>query len=104
MISHQTFPFRYLPPLCVWPAPLHNRYTRAETCVRLGMAVTYNRYKYATASLPKRLRDGRFASENTAVLEAKRSPGSRSGFKYPLELLESSRYNSFSKRGRRAWL
>jgi hypothetical protein len=31
------------------------------------------------------------------VSEVKPSPGSRSGLKYPLELLESSRYNSFFK-------
>jgi hypothetical protein len=34
------------------------------------MAVTHNRYKFVTVSLPKRMRDGRFASE-TAV----RCPG-----------------------------
>jgi hypothetical protein len=28
------------------------------------MAVTYSRYKFVTASLPKRLRNGSFASEN----------------------------------------
>jgi hypothetical protein len=33
---------------------------------RWGMAVTYNRYNFLTASLPKRLRNGRFTSE-TAV-------------------------------------
>ena len=31
-----------------------------------GQAVTYNRYKFVTVSLPKRFRNGRFTSE-TAV-------------------------------------
>ena len=48
------------------PRPLHNRYTRTDTCVRWAMAVTYNRYKFVTVLLLKRLRNGRFASE-TAV-------------------------------------
>jgi hypothetical protein len=65
------------------------------------MAVTYSRYKFLTVSLPKRLRNGRFTSE-TAVLF--KPPGSKSGLKYPLELLESSIYDSFSMRGRWAWL
>jgi hypothetical protein len=39
-----------------------------------------------------------------AVSEVKSSPGSRSGLKYPLGLLESSRYNSFSRRRRWEWL
>jgi len=43
--------------------PLHNRYTRKDTCVRWGMAVTYNRYKFAAVSLLKRLCNGRFTSE-----------------------------------------
>ena len=34
------------------------------------------------------------------VSEVKWPPGSRSGLKYPLELLESSIYNCFSRRGR----
>jgi hypothetical protein len=47
------------------------------------MAVPYyNRYKFVTVSIPKRLRNGRFASETATW--------SRSGLKYPLELLESS--------------
>jgi hypothetical protein len=33
----------------------------------------------------------------------KQPPGSRSGLKNPLELLESSWYNNFSRRRRRAW-
>jgi hypothetical protein len=45
---------------------MHNRYTRTETCVRWGMAVTYSRYKFVTVSLPKRFRNGIFTSE-TAV-------------------------------------
>jgi hypothetical protein len=70
------------------------------------MAVTYNRYKFVTASLPKRFRNGRFTSETAgaAVSKLKPPPGSRSGLKNPLELLESSIYNSFSRRRRRAWL
>ena len=51
------------------------------------MAVAYNRYKFLTVSLPKRLRNGRFTSETAAL---KPPPGSRSGLKHPLELLESS--------------
>jgi hypothetical protein len=48
----------------------HDRYiavTRTETCVRWGMVVTYNRYKFVTVSLlkPKGLRNDRFTSENT---------------------------------------
>jgi hypothetical protein len=39
------------------------RYTRTDTCVRWGMAVTYGRYKFVTVSLPKRFRNGRFTSE-----------------------------------------
>jgi hypothetical protein len=31
-----------------------------------GMAVTNNRYKFITASLPKRFRNGRFISETAA--------------------------------------
>jgi hypothetical protein len=31
------------------PRPLHNRYTRMETCVRWVMTVTYNRYKFVTS-------------------------------------------------------
>jgi hypothetical protein len=42
------------------PRPLHNFYTRP-----LGMAIMYHsRYKFLTFSLPKRLRNGRFASES----------------------------------------
>jgi hypothetical protein len=48
------------------PRPLHNRYTRTDTCVRWGMAAAYSRYKFVTVSLPKRFRNGRFTSE-TAV-------------------------------------
>jgi hypothetical protein len=48
------------------PRPLHNRYSRTDIFVRWEMAVTYSRYKFVTASLPKRLLNGRFASE-TAV-------------------------------------
>jgi hypothetical protein len=36
------------------------------SCVRLEMAVTFNRYKFVTASLLKRPHNGRFASK-TAV-------------------------------------
>ena len=54
---------------------LHNRYTlpvpgtperTLVSVVRWGMAVTHNRYKFVTASLPKRLRNGCFTYE-TAV-------------------------------------
>jgi hypothetical protein len=37
------------------------------------MAVTYNRYKFVTVSLLKRLRNGRFASENAAQRFQKRN-------------------------------
>jgi hypothetical protein len=40
----------------------NNRYTRTNTFVRWGMTVTYNRYKFVTASIPKRLRNGRVTS------------------------------------------
>ena len=40
----------------------------------------------------------------TAVLEVKPPSGSRSGLKNPLGLLEGSRYNSFLRRRRWAWL
>ena len=33
------------------------------TLFRWGMVVKYNRYKFVTVLLPKRLRDGRSASE-----------------------------------------
>jgi hypothetical protein len=39
-----------------------------------------------------------------SVSEVKPPPGSRSGLKNPLELLEISIYNSFSRRRRWAWL
>jgi hypothetical protein len=36
----------------------HSRYTQTGTCVRLGMAVAYSRYKFVTAvPLPERLRN-----------------------------------------------
>ena len=48
----------------------HGRYVTVTpertlfSCVRWGiMAVTYSRYKFLTAPLPKRFRNGRFASE-----------------------------------------
>jgi hypothetical protein len=65
------------------------------------MAVTYDRYKFVTVSLPKRFRNGR-----AAVSEAKRETATwiQKYFKNPLELPESSGYNSFSRRRRRAWL
>jgi hypothetical protein len=47
--------------------PLHDFYTRTDAFVRWGIAVTCNRYKFVTVSLPKRFRNGRFTSE-TAVL------------------------------------
>jgi hypothetical protein len=59
------------------PRPLHDRYTRTDTCVRWGMF-------------------GGFRIE-TAIWIQK-------WFKNPLGLLEGSRYNSFSRRRRRAWL
>jgi hypothetical protein len=56
-------------PLHQRPWPLHNCYNRTDTCVRWGMAVTYNRYKFVTVSLPKRFRNrnGRFTSETVVV-------------------------------------
>jgi hypothetical protein len=45
------------------PRPLHGRHARTETCFRWVMAVTHNRYKFVTVSLPKRPRNGRFRSE-----------------------------------------
>ena len=59
------------------PLPLtngHGRYITAAperalvlvSCIRWGMAVTCGRYKFATGSLPKRFRNGRFTSK-TAV-------------------------------------
>jgi hypothetical protein len=51
------------------------------------MADVYSRYNFVTASLPKRLRNGRFASE-TATWTQK-------WFKNPFEPLESSRYDGF---------
>ena len=50
------------------PRPLHNGYTRTDTCFRWGMAVTvtYSRYKLVTVSLLKRFRNGRFNSETAA--------------------------------------
>jgi hypothetical protein len=66
------------------------------------MAVTYySRYKFVTASIMKRLRNGRFNCE-TAVRRFQNQK--RNGYldpevvkKNPLELLERSRYNSFIK-------
>ena len=54
---------------------LHNRYTRTDTCTRLGMAVTYvgNRYKFVTVSIMKRLRNGRSTSETAAQQLQKRN-------------------------------
>jgi hypothetical protein len=69
------------------------------------MAVTYSRYKFVTVSIPKRFRNDRFTSETAvAVSELKPPPESRSGLKNPLGLLESPRYNGFSRRRRWAWL
>jgi hypothetical protein len=45
------------------PRPSHNRCTGTDTCVRWLMAVTCSRYKFITAPLPKRFRNGRFTSE-----------------------------------------
>jgi hypothetical protein len=79
-------------------------------CVRWGMAVTYGRYEYVAVSLPKRFRNGRFNSE-TAVQRFQKRNGhlypevpSVWTLKNPLGLLEGSRYNSFSRRRRWAWL
>jgi hypothetical protein len=52
---------------------------------------TNNRYKFVTVSLPKWFHNGRFTSK-TAV------PGSRSGLKYLLGLLETSIYNGYQGR------
>ena len=57
----------------LWPAAtavmIHNRHTRTDTCVRWGLAVTYNRYKVIADSLPKRPRNGRFTSETTTWIQ-----------------------------------
>jgi hypothetical protein len=50
------------------------------------------------------IRPFHFRNRRAAVSELKPSLGSRSGLKNTLELLESSRYNSFSRRRRWAWL
>jgi hypothetical protein len=60
-----------------------------------GISVSNMAVKFLSVSLPK---------PPTAVSELKLPPGSRSGFKNPLGLLESSRHNSFSRRRRWAWL
>ena len=68
------------------PLPLtngHGRYITAAperalvlvSYIRWGMAVTCGRYKFATGSLPKRFRNGRFTSKTA---EVKPPPGSRS--------------------------
>jgi hypothetical protein len=63
----------------------HNRHTRTANghFFRWGMAVAYSRYKFLAASLPERLRSGRFnyetAVRRAAVKEAERPPGCRSG-------------------------
>ena len=82
------------------PRPLHNRYTRTDYFVRCGMAVTHSRCKFVAVSLPKRFRNGRFTSE-TAVRRFQnrnRHLDPESALKNPMEILESSRYNSFSRR------
>jgi hypothetical protein len=56
------------------PRPLHNRYTRTDTCVRWGMAVTYSRYKFITVSILKPPRNGRFTSETAVPFGASRKP------------------------------
>jgi hypothetical protein len=68
--------------------------------------MSHGRFKFAIASLLKRLRDGRFTSE-TAVRRFQKRNGHldpRSGLKNPLGLLESSRHKSFLRRRRQAWL
>jgi hypothetical protein len=56
--------------LCGTPAFIqHDRYTRTDTCVRWGMAVTYSRYKFVTVSLPKRFRNCRFTSETATWIQ-----------------------------------
>jgi hypothetical protein len=55
------------------PWPLHKRYTRTDTCLRWVMAVAYNRYKFITASILKRFRNGRFTSETDVWLFQKRN-------------------------------
>jgi hypothetical protein len=62
------------------PLPLtngHGRYIHAHnitatsegtlTCVRWGMAVAYNRYKFVTVSLPKQFHNGHFTSETATA-------------------------------------
>jgi hypothetical protein len=83
------------------PRPLHYRYTRTDTCVRWDMSVKYIAVKF----FPFHFRNRHVTAVSVpkppfAVSEVKPPPGSRSGLKNPLRLLESTRYNSFSRRGR----
>ena len=41
---------------------------------------------------------------HTVIVDECTGPVPRSGLQHPLKLLETSRYNSFSRRRRRAWL
>jgi hypothetical protein len=70
-----------------------------ETFFRWTMAVTHDRYyRFVTALLLKRLRDGHFTSGTEAVTWIQK------WFKNLLKLLESPRCDRFSRRRRRAWL
>jgi hypothetical protein len=74
----------------------------AVACTRHKfVAVSILKHHATTVSLLKPPRNDRFTTETdrftteTAVSEMNWSPGSRSGLQITLELLESSRYNSF---------
>jgi hypothetical protein len=111
----ETIPVKYshtrirIKPLALALASGHGRHTRTDTCVRWGMSFAYlSRYKLVTVSLPKQFRNGRFNPENALRRFQKRNrhldPEAlyKIRCRWPLELLESSRYNSFSRRGRGA--
>jgi hypothetical protein len=103
----EIFPDKY-PDTRIKPLPLtngHGRYiTVAPEWTRLSVGewplhIAVFSCEFLTVSLPKRLRKGRFNSETTTWIQK--------WFKIPAgtsELLKSSIYNSFSRRGRWAWL
>jgi hypothetical protein len=82
----------------------HGRHTRTDTCVRWGMAVTCNRHKFVTVSILIRLHNGRFTSETAAQRFQKRSGHLDPEVVYNTRWKFYSLYNSFSRRGRWAWL
>ena len=85
-----------------WTLASHDRHARTgNSCVRWGIAVACNRYKFITVSILKRSRSAHIAA--VSLLNRHLDP---EGLKCPLELLESTRCNSFPRRrrGRWAWL